>query len=89
MSIELKYNNLGESGLKIAPLIVGCMSYGSKRWAEWVLEDEEEIFKILKKCYDVGLRTFDTADVYSNGISETILGKFLKSMIYQGTELSS
>lgn len=78
MSIELKYNNLGESGLKIAPLIVGCMSYGSKRWAEWVLEDEEEIFKILKKCYDVGLRTFDTADVYSNGISETILGKFLK-----------
>lgn len=53
MSIELKYNNLGESGLKIAPLIVGCMSYGSKRWAEWVLEDEEEIFKILKKCYDV------------------------------------
>lgn len=78
MSIELKYNNLGESGLKIAPLIVGCMSYGSKKWAEWVLEDEEEIFKILKKCYDVGLRTFDTADVYSNGVSEVILGKFLK-----------
>ncbi|KAI5961571.1 LPG20 [Candida theae] len=78
MSIELKYNNLGESGLKIAPLIVGCMSYGSKKWAEWVLEDEEEIFKILKKCYDLGLRTFDTADVYSNGVSEIVLGKFLK-----------
>nr|WOG36155.1 uncharacterized protein [Candida metapsilosis] len=78
MSIELKYNNLGESGLKIAPLIVGCMSYGSKKWVDWVLEDEEEIFKILKKCYDVGLRTFDTADVYSNGVSEILLGKFLK-----------
>ncbi|EGW35047.1 uncharacterized protein SPAPADRAFT_58179 [Spathaspora passalidarum NRRL Y-27907] len=78
MSIELKYNNLGESGLKIAPIIVGCMSYGSKAWADWVLEDEEEIFKILKKCYDVGLRTFDTADVYSNGKSEELLGKFLK-----------
>ncbi|KAI5961759.1 LPG20 [Candida margitis] len=78
MSIELKYNNLGDSGLKIAPLIVGCMSYGSKKWADWILEDEEEIFKILKKCYDVGLRTFDTADVYSNGKSEIILGKFLK-----------
>ncbi|RLV94326.1 putative aryl-alcohol dehydrogenase AAD16 [Spathaspora sp. JA1] len=78
MSIELKYNNLGESGLKIAPIIVGCMTYGSKAWAEWVMEDEEEIFKILKKCYDVGLRTFDTADVYSNGKSEELLGKFLK-----------
>ena len=78
MSIELKYNNLGESGLKIAPIIVGCMSYGDKRWAQWVLEDEEKIFQILKRCYDVGLRTFDTADVYSNGKSEELIGKFIK-----------
>ena len=78
MSIQLEYNNLGESGLKIAPLIVGCMTFGSKKWNDWVLEDEEEIFGILKKCYDAGLNTFDTADVYSNGLSEIILGKFLK-----------
>ena len=78
MSIQLKYNNLGKSGLKISPVIVGCMTYGSKDWAEWVMEDEEEIFRILKKCYDVGLRTFDTADVYSNGKSEELLGRFLK-----------
>jgi aryl-alcohol dehydrogenase-like predicted oxidoreductase len=78
MSIELKYNNLGESGLKIAPVIVGCMTYGTKAFAEWVMDDEEEIFKILKKAYDSGLRTFDTADVYSMGKSEEILGKFLK-----------
>lgn len=78
MSIELKYNNLGDSGLKIAPVIVGCMTYGSKAFADWVMDDEEEIFKILKHAYDSGLRTFDTADVYSMGKSEEILGKFLK-----------
>ncbi|EGW35046.1 uncharacterized protein SPAPADRAFT_69392 [Spathaspora passalidarum NRRL Y-27907] len=76
---EIKYNNLGSSGLKIAPIIVGCMSYGSKAWNDWVIEDEEEVLKILKRCYDVGLRTFDTANVYSNGRSEELLGKFLKT----------
>lgn len=54
------------------------MSYGSKDWADWVIEEKEEIFEILKHCYDRGLRTFDTADVYSNGKSERILGEFLK-----------
>lgn len=49
MSIELKYNNLGESGLKIAPIIVGCLGFGTKKYADWVIEDEEEVFKILKK----------------------------------------
>ncbi|CDK24606.1 unnamed protein product [Kuraishia capsulata CBS 1993] len=75
---EELYANLGQTGLKISKIIVGCMSYGSKRWFDWVLEDEEEVMKILKKCYDSGIRTFDTADVYSNGISEVLLGKFLK-----------
>lgn len=78
MSIELKYNNLGESGLKIAPIIVGCLGFGTNKYADWVIEDEEEVFKILKKAYDVGLRTFDTADVYSMGKSEELLGKFIK-----------
>lgn len=73
-----KQVNLGPSGLKISPVIVGCMSYGSKKWTPWVIEDKEEIFKILKHCYDNGLRTFDTADVYSNGLSERLLGEFLK-----------
>ncbi|KAI5953549.1 LPG20 [Candida jiufengensis] len=78
MSVQLTYNNLGDSGLKVSPLIVGCMGFGSSQWADWVNEDEEECMKILKKCYDNELRTFDTADVYSNGKSEIILGKFLK-----------
>ena len=77
---------MGES-IKIAPIIVGCMSYGDKRWAQWVLEDEEKIFQILKRCYDVGLRTFDTADVYSNGKSEELIGKFIKNLIFLVIEL--
>ncbi|GME69793.1 unnamed protein product [[Candida] boidinii] len=72
------YANLGKSGLKVSKVIVGCMSFGLKSWADWVIEDEEKIFAVLKKCYDSGLRTFDTADVYSNGHSEVLLGKFIK-----------
>ena len=75
----MKYLTLGDSGLKISQLIVGCMTFGAKsEYGDWVMEDEDEIMSILKKCYDVGLRTFDTADMYSNGISESIIGKFLK-----------
>ncbi|CAR21362.1 aldo-keto reductase superfamily protein [Lachancea thermotolerans CBS 6340] len=70
---------LGSSGLKISPIIVGCMSFGSKSWAPWLLDDKEEIFKILKYCYDNGLRTFDTADIYSNGLSERLIGEFLRN----------
>ncbi|ODV97911.1 hypothetical protein PACTADRAFT_73575 [Pachysolen tannophilus NRRL Y-2460] len=72
------YRNLGNSGLKISKIIVGCMSYGDKAWADWVLDDEEKIFRIMKKCYDNGIRTFDTANVYSNGKSEEILRKFIE-----------
>ncbi|ODV87626.1 hypothetical protein CANARDRAFT_194618 [[Candida] arabinofermentans NRRL YB-2248] len=72
------YTRVGASGLQISKVIVGCMSFGNKKWQDWVIEDEEEVFAILKKAYDAGLRTYDTADVYSNGTSEVLLGKFLK-----------
>lgn len=72
------HHKLGDSGLAISKVIVGCMSFGLKSWADWVIEDEEKIMEILKKCYDSGLRTYDTADVYSNGQSEILIGKFLK-----------
>jgi aryl-alcohol dehydrogenase-like predicted oxidoreductase len=54
------------------------MQYGSKEWLPSCEEDEEKIFSILKKAYDHGFRTYDTANVYSNGLSEILLGKFLK-----------
>lgn len=53
------------------------MSYGSPDWQDWVL-DEEASLPLLKHAYDVGLNTWDTADVYSNGGSERIIGKALK-----------
>ncbi|CCD26469.1 aldo/keto reductase NDAI_0H02960 [Naumovozyma dairenensis CBS 421] len=78
MSKLVQQVQFGNTGIKVSPLIVGCMSYGSKTWAEWVEDDKEKVFQILKHCYDIGFRTFDTADVYSNGKSERLLGEFLR-----------
>ncbi|KAH3670311.1 hypothetical protein WICMUC_004880 [Wickerhamomyces mucosus] len=75
---KIEWTRLGNSGLKISKIIIGFMSFGEKSWAEWVQEDQEKIFEILKVAYDHGLRTYDTADFYSNGYSEIILGEFLK-----------
>lgn len=54
------------------------MSFGKKCWADWVLEDKEQVFAIMKKAYDAGLRTFDTADMYSDGYSEVLLKEFIE-----------
>ena len=53
------------------------MSYGSPKWQEWILE-EEAALPLLEHAYKVGLNTWDTADVYSNGLSEEIIGKAIK-----------
>lgn len=42
--LNMEYQDLGESGLKVSKVIVGCMSFGSKSWASWAIEDEEEVF---------------------------------------------
>lgn len=74
----MPYVRLGNSGLKISKIILGTMQYGHKGWQGWVLEDEEEAFKHIKYAYDHGIQTFDTANIYSNGLSEVILGKAIK-----------
>ncbi|KDQ17443.1 hypothetical protein BOTBODRAFT_144256 [Botryobasidium botryosum FD-172 SS1] len=74
---KMPYVSLGKSGLKISKIILGTMQYGSSEWQDWVLGEEEGI-KHIKHAYDAGIQTFDTANVYSNGISETILGKAIK-----------
>ncbi|KAH9816350.1 Versiconal hemiacetal acetate reductase [Teratosphaeria destructans] len=71
---KMQYKNLGSSGLKVAKVIVGAMSYGSPEWQEWILNEEESL-PLLKHAYDNGLNTWDTADVYSNGESERIIAK--------------
>ncbi|KAG9094822.1 hypothetical protein FRC06_010447 [Ceratobasidium sp. 370] len=76
---SMTYVRLGNSGLKVSRIILGLMSYGSSEWAGWVL-DEEESIKHIKAAYDAGIQTFDTANVYSNGESERILGKAIKQL---------
>ena len=53
------------------------MSYGSSKWQDWIL-DEEQALPLLEHAYKVGLNTWDTADVYSNGMSETIIGNAIR-----------
>lgn len=73
----MEYTRLGNSGLKISKVIFGCMSLGSSKWQDWVL-DEAAALPLLKHAYDVGLNTWDTADIYSHGRSEEIVGKALR-----------
>jgi aryl-alcohol dehydrogenase-like predicted oxidoreductase len=56
---SMAYNRLGNSGLKVSKVILGAMSYGSKEWQEWVLE-EAEALPLLEHAYNVGINTWDT-----------------------------
>src|ERR1700760_2511113 len=73
----MDYVNLGRTGLKVSRLCLGCMTYGAKTWRDWVLE-EAEAKPFIRQALDAGINFFDTADMYSVGVSEEILGKALK-----------
>ena len=73
----MDYVNLGSTGLKVSRLCLGTMTYGSKKWREWVLE-EQESRPFLRRALELGVNFFDTADMYSQGVSEEILGRALK-----------
>ena len=73
----MDFVNLGATGLKVSRLCLGTMTYGSKKWREWVLE-EEESRPFIKRALELGINFFDTADMYSVGVSEEIVGRALK-----------
>jgi 1-deoxyxylulose-5-phosphate synthase len=73
----MDYVNLGATGLKVSRICLGAMTYGSSAWREWVL-DEEASRPLIKKALDAGVNFFDTADMYSLGASEEVLGRALK-----------
>ena len=73
----MDFINLGSTGLKVSRICLGAMTYGSKAWREWVLE-EEESRPFLRRALELGINFFDTADMYSNGVSEEILGRALR-----------
>jgi len=75
---KVSYAQLGKSGLRVSVPILGAMSIGHKDWQPWVVDDPEEADKLLKGAYDRGLTTWDTANVYSNGVSEEMIGNTIK-----------
>ncbi|MDP1736630.1 MAG: aldo/keto reductase [Caulobacter sp.] len=73
----MEYVRLGSTGLKVSRLCLGCMTYGSKDWRPWILE-EEESRPFFRAAIEGGINFFDTADMYSLGQSEVVTGKLLK-----------
>jgi aryl-alcohol dehydrogenase-like predicted oxidoreductase len=72
----MEYTYLGNTGLKVSEICLGCMSFGTSDWREWVL-DEDESIPIIERAIDLGINFFDTANMYSVGESERILGNAL------------
>jgi aryl-alcohol dehydrogenase-like predicted oxidoreductase len=77
---------LGATGTNISPLCLGMMTYGSKKWREWILE-EDEARPIVKRAVEAGINFFDTADIYSLGESECLTGKLLREFQPRRQEL--
>ncbi|HKM57848.1 MAG TPA: aldo/keto reductase [Chthoniobacterales bacterium] len=75
----MQYVSLGDTGLKVSRICLGCMSYGSKKWREWVLEEADSL-PFFRQALDAGINFFDTADIYSVGVSEEITGRALKKL---------
>ena len=73
----MEYIKLGNSGLEVSRICLGGMSFGTDNWIhDWVL-DEKESRKIIKRALELGINFFDTANVYSLGVSEEIIGRAL------------
>jgi aryl-alcohol dehydrogenase (NADP+) len=77
MMPAVKFTSLGRSGLKVSRLCLGCMTYGSSKWRSWVL-DEEAGRPFIKRALEAGINFFDTADMYSNGASEEVVGRAIR-----------
>ena len=72
----MQYTNLGSTGLRVSRLCLGCMTYGSPQWREWVLDDAQSR-PFFQRALDAGINFFDTADMYSLGASEEVTGRAL------------
>jgi len=75
----MDYVNLGTTGLKVSRICLGCMSYGSSKWRDWVL-DYDASKPFYQRALDLGINFFDTADMYSDGESEVVLGRALRDL---------
>jgi aryl-alcohol dehydrogenase (NADP+) len=73
----MNYVHLGATGLKVSRICLGTMTYGTPKWRPWVL-DEETSRPFIRRALELGINFFDTADMYSDGASEEVLGRAIK-----------
>jgi 1-deoxyxylulose-5-phosphate synthase len=73
----MEFVNLGRTGLKVSRICLGTMTYGTSQWRAWVL-DKDESWPFYKRAIELGINFFDTADMYSLGLSEEITGQALR-----------
>ena len=72
----MQFVSLGTTGLKVSRICLGTMTYGTPKWRPWVL-DEESSRPFIRRALELGINFFDTADMYSVGASEDVLGRAL------------
>lgn len=75
----MKYAPLGTTGASVSRICLGCMTFGSKAWRPWVVE-EQDARAIFQRAIEAGINFFDTADMYSLGVSEEITGRAVRDM---------
>jgi aryl-alcohol dehydrogenase-like predicted oxidoreductase len=75
----MEYINLGNTGLKVSRICLGMMTYGDPGWRDWILS-EEESRPFVQRALELGINFFDTADMYSLGVSEEVTGRLLGEM---------
>jgi aryl-alcohol dehydrogenase (NADP+) len=73
----MHYVNLGASGLRVSRIALGMMSFGTPDWRAWV-RPESQAIPVVRRALDAGINVFDTADMYSAGLSEEITGRLLR-----------
>ncbi len=73
----MEYTRLGRTGVTVSRICLGCMSYGDPKWRPWVLE-EQAAMPFFRRAVEAGINFFDTADMYSLGVSEEVTGKALR-----------
>src|SRR5437868_6529226 len=73
----MKYTKLGSTGTTVSRICLGCMSYGDPKWRNWVLGDADAK-PFFKRAIEHGINFFDTADMYSLGVSEEVTGRALR-----------
>lgn len=76
----MEYIRLGNTGLKVSRICLGMMTYGTSEWRDWVL-NEAESRPFIEKAIDAGINFFDTADMYSVGVSEEVTGRALRDLL--------